>query len=356
VIELDGVVKDYGDFRLGPIDLRVENEVLSVLGPSGCGKTTVLSLIAGIVAPDEGRIRLQGVDVTDRPPENRGTALVFQGGALFPHMTARENVAYAVDAPGTVVEGEEDDRVTSVARLLEIEDVLDRNATQLSGGERQRVALARALAADPNALLLDEPLANLDAPVKRRLGYELRELFVDLDIPVIYVTHDQQRATAIGDRLAVMRDGRIEQAGDPATVFEHPRSTFVAEFTGGTNVFEGRVRERSDDGLVLSWHGEAIETPPADVDGDGPVTFGIRPEYVTILREGRPATDRHNVFSGEIVGRIYHGDEYVLTVRPDAVPEPVEIRLPTPVYERLSLAERDRVRISLKKGAIHVLE
>ncbi|MEF8757616.1 MAG: ABC transporter ATP-binding protein [Halobacteriales archaeon] len=352
MIELEGVVRDYGDFRLGPIDLTVGDEVLSVLGPSGCGKTTVLSLIAGIATPDAGSIRLHGEDVTDRPPEERGTALVFQGGALFPHMTARENVAYAVDGEPDAVE----ERVTAVAELLEIEDVLDRNVTGLSGGERQRVALARALAADPDALLLDEPLANLDAPVKRRLGFELRDLFEDLDVPVIYVTHDQQRATTIADRLAVMRDGRIEQAGDPEAIFERPRSTFVAEFTGGTNVFEADVWERSDHGLVLSWHGERIETPPADVDGADRVTFGIRPEYVTILREGRPATDRHNVFAADVESRIYQGDEYVLTVRPDAVPEPVEIRLPTPVYERLSLADRERVRISLKKGAIHVLE
>ncbi|MFW5896263.1 MAG: ABC transporter ATP-binding protein [archaeon] len=352
MIELDGVVRDYGGFRLGPIDLAVGDEVLSVLGPSGCGKTTVLSLIAGIATPDEGRIRLHGEDVTDRPPEDRGTALVFQGGALFPHMTARENVAYAVDGDPDAVQ----DRVTAVADLLEIEDVFDRNVTALSGGERQRVALARALAADPDALLLDEPLANLDAPVKRRLGFELRDLFEDLEIPVIYVTHDQQRATTIGDRLAVMRDGRIEQAGDPAAIFERPRTTFVAEFTGGTNVFEADLCERTDDGLVLSWHGEHVETPPAAVDGAERVTFGIRPEYVTILREGRPASDRSNVFSADVETRIYQGDEYVLTVRPDAIPEPIEIRLPTPVYERLSLVDRDRVRISLKKGAIHVLE
>jgi molybdate/tungstate transport system ATP-binding protein len=353
MIELVGVGKDYGGFRLGPVDLTVGDEVLSVLGPSGCGKTTVLSLIAGIATPDAGSIRLHGEDVTDRPPEERGTALVFQGGALFPHMTARENVAYAADAGS---ERDLDDRVTAVGELLEIEDVLDRNVTALSGGERQRVALARALAADPDALLLDEPLANLDAPVKRRLGFELRDLFEDLDVPVIYVTHDQQRATTIGDRLAVMRDGRIEQVDDPESVFERPRSTFVAEFTGGTNVFDADLRERTDDGLVLSWHGERIETPHADVDGEARVTFGIRPEYVTILREGRPATDRHNVFAADVESRIYQGDEYVLTVRPETVPEPVEIRLPTPVYERLSLADRDRVRISLKKGAIHVLE
>ena len=356
MIELDGVVRDYGEFRLGPIDLTVGDEVLSVLGPSGCGKTTVLSLIAGIATPDEGRIRLHGEDVTDRPPEDRGTALVFQGGALFPHMTARENVAYAADAGDSGGDGAVADRVTAVAELLEIGDVLDRNVTALSGGERQRVALARALAADPDALLLDEPLANLDAPVKRRLGFELRDLFEDLDIPVIYVTHDQQRATTIGDRLAVMRDGRIEQVGDPEAIFERPRSTFVAEFTGGTNVFEADLQRRTDDALVLSWHGERIETPPADVDGQDRVTFGIRPEYVTILREGRPTSDRSNVFAAEVVTRIYQGDEYVLTVRPETVPEPVEIRLPTPVYERLSLAGRERVRISLKKGAIHVLE
>ena len=223
MLELDSLSKTYAGFAFGPVDLSVGDEVLSVLGPSGSGKSTLLSLIAGTVTPDSGTISLDGRRLDGRPIADRETGLVFQDGALFPHLTARENIAYAATDP---------DRVDDLASTFEIAALLDRRPSTLSGGERQRVALARTLAAEPRALLLDEPLSSLDAPIRRRLRGELHQLFADLDIPVIYVTHDQRTATALGDRLAVIRDGAIEQIAIPPRVLSRPETPLVASFTG----------------------------------------------------------------------------------------------------------------------------
>jgi molybdate/tungstate transport system ATP-binding protein len=345
-LEISGLETTHDAFALGPIDLSVDAEILSVLGPSGCGKTTLLSLVDGILDAAGGTVHLDGNDITDLPPEERGTAYVFQDGALFPHMTVRENVTYAADSAAAVAE---------LTETLEVAELMDRGVETLSGGERQRVALARALAARPNALLLDEPLANLDAPIKRRLRFELRDFLSELDIPVVYVTHDQRQATTMGDRIAVVRDGTVRQVGTPEEIFERPATRFVAEFTGSVNLFTGEVVDRDDDSLYVAWDDAVVETPNTGVESDS-VWFCIRPEYVMLLREDRPVDERDNVLDGEIRRRVYQGDDYVVEFQADDVSDPIEIRLPTPVYERLSLAERDRVRVSLKKRAIHVVD
>jgi molybdate/tungstate transport system ATP-binding protein len=337
---IDGVRKSHGAFELGPIDLAVGEEVLSVLGPSGCGKTTLLSTVAGLIDPDAGTVSLDGLDLTGRPPEKRGTVLVFQDGALFPHMTARENVAYAARS---------EDRVTELADALEIGGVIDQKADTLSGGERQRVALARSLAADPDALLLDEPLANLDAPIKRRLRDELRPLLASLDVPVVYVTHDQREATAIGDRLAVIADGELLQLDTPAEVFAHPATPFVASFTGSTNLFRGQVVE-SETGPTLDWNDRRLD---AAVDGTSvgdDVWFCIRPEYVTLADD-----ETRNALTGAITRRVFEGDGHLLDVVPDKGDEPVRLALSPPAYERAELDGRDQVRLALPANAIHVI-
>jgi molybdate/tungstate transport system ATP-binding protein len=351
-IEVDGIRKSYGEgddavHVLDGIDFTIdEREFVCILGPSGCGKTTLLSVVAGLLSADDGRVELDGADLTDRPPEQRNAAYVFQDGALFPHMSVRENVAYAAAS---------DTAVTELAATFEIADLLDRPVSTLSGGERQRVAFARALAADPDALLLDEPLANLDAPIKRRLRVELRDVLAELDIPVVYVTHDQRQATTMGDRIAVMRDGAVQQVGPAEEIFQRPASGFVAEFTGSTNLFEAAVRERREDALDLAWGETSIEAPAYDVESDR-VAFCIRPEYVMILREDRPVGDRANVLEGHIARRIYQGDGYVVVFEPAVADDSIEIRLPASVYERLGLGEREAIRVSLKKRAIHVID
>jgi molybdate/tungstate transport system ATP-binding protein len=336
---VDDLVKTYGEFTLGPIDLAVGDEVLSVLGPSGCGKTTLLSTIAGIADPDAGMVTLNGTDLTRRPPDERGTVLVFQDGALFPHMTARENVAYATES---------DRRVEELAATLEISSVLGQRADTLSGGERQRVALARSLATDPAALLLDEPLANLDAPIKRRLRDELRPLLASLSIPVVYVTHDQREATAVGDRLAVVADGEVLQRDTPAEVFARPATPFVATFTGSVNLFRGQV-VASDDGRVLDWNGRRLEAAVDETVGTE-VRFCIRPEYVALADEGTT-----NTLAGTIARQVFEGDGHLLDVVPDGGEETVRLALSPPTYERAGLGARDRVRLALPAETIHVI-
>lgn len=337
-LNLDGVIKTYENFELGPIDLRVGTEVLSVLGPSGCGKTTLLSAIGGFAAPNAGTIFLNGRDLAGRAPEKRGTVLVFQDGALFPHMTARANIAYATMSP---------ERVNELAETLEIEGILDRRADALSGGERKRVALARSLATDPDMLLLDEPLANLDVPIKRRLRDELRPLLSSLSIPVIYVTHDQRKATVVGDRLAVMRDGAIQQLDAPEDVFARPETPFVASFTGSVNLFRARV----DDESHLDWHGRRLTVTDHGHEVGETVWFCIRPEYVTAA----DSSNGGNAFEGAVVRRVFEGDGYLLDVVLDGVYDTLRIELSPPVYDRLGLAEGDRTRVSLDREAIHVI-
>jgi len=233
-ITLDGVTRTYpgGHHALRSLDLDVaDGEFLVLVGPSGCGKSTLLRLVAGLDAPTAGRIRIGGTDVTDVAPQARNVAMVFQSYALYPHMTVRENLGY-----GLKVRGEPRDRITArtaaVARALEIEGLLDRRPGQLSGGQRQRVALGRAMVREPRAFLLDEPLSNLDPALRTQARAELLRLYRRLGTTTLYVTHDQEEAMTLGTRVAVMREGRIEQIAPPAELYDRPAGTFVARFIG----------------------------------------------------------------------------------------------------------------------------
>ncbi|MFB6114439.1 MAG: ABC transporter ATP-binding protein [Halodesulfurarchaeum sp.] len=232
VLSIDGVEKHYDSFTLGPVSMAIESGITVILGPSGSGKSTLLSLVAGFETPDSGRISLDGVRIDDRPPEDRRVGMVFQNFALFPHLSVEENLEFGA-APDADVDG--------VCSMLSIEDLRERDPETLSGGEKQRVALARALVSDPAVLLLDEPLASLDAPIRRRLRIELRDVLADLDIPVLYVTHDQDEAAVVGDRVAIVHEGRIVQQGTVETVFADPETSFVADFLGMENLFHGRI-------------------------------------------------------------------------------------------------------------------
>ena len=244
-LSLDGVARRYGEtVALREVNVAVEDgEFFTFVGPSGCGKTTTLRLVAGFEEPSAGAIRFDGEDVAGVPPEDRDVGVVFQNYALFPHMTVGENVAYGLrfaDPPGGVSRRE---RVAELLELVDLEGMEDRDPDELSGGQQQRVALARALAPGPRLLLLDEPMSALDAQLRERLRMQVREIQSELDITTLYVTHDQEEALAISDRVAVMRQGAVEQVGPPRTVYRRPESRFVAEFLGDNNVFEGRVRE-----------------------------------------------------------------------------------------------------------------
>jgi len=256
-IDVKNVVKRFGKtVALKGVDLSIEKgELFAILGPSGCGKTTLLRIIAGFETPDEGRVYFEGDDVTDMPPDKRGTVMVFQNWVLWPHMTVYEKIAFGLKLR-KLPRDEIDRRVKWVLELLGLEGFENRFPGQLSGGQQQRVALARALAVQPRVLLRDEPLSNLDAKLRRKLRGELKKLQKQLGITMIYVTHDQEEAMSLSDRMAIMRDGRIEQVGRPEDLYTNPQTLFTAVFLGRTSLVLGRVEDMPDN-EVLEKIGEA---------------------------------------------------------------------------------------------------
>lgn len=355
VLELDGVGKRYGpETAVSGLDLTVrDGELLTLLGPSGCGKTTTLRMIAGLEAPSEGTVTVADEavagDGTTVPPEERDVGMVFQEFALFPHLTVAENIAFGLEDPASEAAAE---RVAELLDLVGLGEYGDRTPGDLSGGQRQRVALARSLAADPAALLLDEPLANLDAPIKRRLRDELRPLLSSLSIPVVYVTHDQHEATVIGDRLAVVRDGAIQQCATPSEVFARPATPFVASFTGSTNLFRARIAEGESD-PALEWAGHQFDVPDYEYPVGEAVWFCIRPEYVTVVDAS--GAGGQNVLDGRVRRRVFEGDGYRIDVVPASADDVLQVTLSPPEYERLELDDRKRVRLSLPRDAIHIV-
>jgi putative spermidine/putrescine transport system ATP-binding protein len=259
-VEAVGLSKSYGDVAaVDGIDLAIPaGEFFTLLGPSGSGKTTTLRLIAGFELPDDGRVLLQGRDVTNRPPFDRNVNTVFQDYALFPHMTVGQNVEYGLMVKG-VGKDERHRRAGEALEMVRLAGLAPRKPSQLSGGQRQRVALARAIVNRPQVLLLDEPLGALDLKLRQEMQIELKRIQQEVGITFVYVTHDQEEALTMSDRLAVFRDGRIEQVGPPSVVYEHPESEFVAGFVGVSNVLERdgrRITVRPEKIRLLSEHDE----------------------------------------------------------------------------------------------------
>ncbi|XVH32809.1 ABC transporter ATP-binding protein [Haloferacaceae archaeon DSL9] len=291
-IELAGVTKRYGDAAaVDDVSLSVDDgEFFTLVGPSGCGKTTTLRLIAGFEAPDEGTVRIGGEDATAVPPEDRGLGVVFQHYALFPHLSVAENVGYGLRfaEPPDGVSAEE--RVADLLELVGLAGTDDRDPDSLSGGQRQRVALARALAPGPRVLLLDEPMSALDARLRERLRRELRTIQSKLGVTTIYVTHDQEEALSVSDRVAVVNDGHLEQVSTPRSLYHRPRTRFVAEFVGDNNVFSGTIEQSNSQGSADETKGSVVRCgderfllragcTPAEI-GER-VTFCVRPERLS---------------------------------------------------------------------------
>jgi putative spermidine/putrescine transport system ATP-binding protein len=289
------------DFSLG-VD---KGEFVSLLGPSGCGKTTVLRMVAGFETPTSGSIRIDGQDVTNQRTNQRAIGMMFQAYALFPNMTVADNVAFGLKVKG-VPRAERDGRVAEMLQLIGLPDLASRFPFQLSGGQQQRVALARALAPRPRVLLLDEPLSALDAKVRVSLRNEIREIQRELGITTIFVTHDQEEAMSISDRIVVMNGGIAEQAGAPFEIYNNPRTRFVAGFVGTLNIFTATVDEASEGLLTVAGQRVALAKGAIGARNGDTVNLALRPEAIHLGRaSGRevvlPATIEEVNFLGSVI-------------------------------------------------------
>jgi spermidine/putrescine transport system ATP-binding protein len=310
-VRLERVTKRFGDIAaVDDLSLDIEEgEFFSMLGPSGCGKTTTLRMIGGFEDPTYGTVFLGGRDVTDLPPYKREVNTVFQSYALFPHLNVRENVAFGLRRK-KVDRSEIGTRVTDVMKLVDLEGFEERKPPQMSGGQQQRVALARALVNHPKVLLLDEPLGALDLKLRKQMQLELKRIQQEVGITFIYVTHDQEEAMTMSNRLAVMRQGKIEQLGEPEDVYENPSTEFVAAFLGASNLLEGDVKDQTDgDATVLLSAGTSVMVPVDRIPQDAGtrVKVGVRPEKITISNEGTSVPEGLNSISGVLRMSTYIG-------------------------------------------------
>ncbi|MDQ0327678.1 MULTISPECIES: ABC transporter ATP-binding protein [Phyllobacteriaceae] len=303
-VEIKGVSKAFGNFQaLKPVTFDIyENEFFTLLGPSGCGKTTLLRMIAGFEQPSTGEISLRGANIQALPPHKRRVNTVFQSYALFPHMTLEQNIAFGLENLGWSRD-RRSARVADMLRLVHMEKFAARKPQQLSGGQRQRIALARALAPEPEVLLLDEPLSALDLKLRQAMRDELRTLQRQTGITFVFVTHDQEEALDMSDRICVLGDGEIQQLGTPADIYEEPSNRFVADFIGETNFLEADVIALDGDSATVSIPlGVTLSAPHKQAVAGGKAVMSIRPEKISL-----PSQDGHIAAEGTIVGANYLG-------------------------------------------------
>jgi spermidine/putrescine transport system ATP-binding protein len=305
-VRLVNVTKKFGDqTAVDGITLDVsDGEFFTLLGPSGCGKTTTLRMIGGFEQPTSGLIELKGEDVTFLPAHQRDVNTVFQSYALFPHLTIFENVAFGLRRSG-IKGGEVTRRVGEALELVQLVGFEQRYPAQLSGGQAQRVALARALVNRPAVLLLDEPLGALDLKLRKQMGIELKRIQREVGITFIYVTHDQEEAMTMSDRIAVMNKGRYEQLAGPETLYERPATRFVAGFVGASNLLEGRIGSEGDQWTVTLPSGSTIRAPKSLGDIGATGAIGVRPEKLSLLEPGQES--KGNALEGVVVDTSYLG-------------------------------------------------
>ena len=309
IVEVRGVTKRFGAGApaVDSVDLEIpEGELFALLGPSGCGKTTLLRMLAGFETPTAGEIRIDGADVAGVPPNRRPVNMVFQSYAVFPHMSVFDNVAYGLKV-ARVAAAERRERVREALGLVRLDGLEARKPDQLSGGQRQRVALARALVKRPRVLLLDEPLSALDAKLREAMRLELVNLRIAVGITFVFVTHDQDEALSMADRIAVMEHGRVRQVANPATLYEYPSCRFVADFIGKVNLFEASGSEAGGGELALDVPGLGTLRIPHPEPVRGEIGVAVRPEKVR-LSEARPA-DAGFSFEATVEDFAYYGSE-----------------------------------------------
>ncbi len=331
------------------VDIR-ENEFFTLLGPSGCGKTTLLRLIAGFEHPSGGKILLHGEEISHLPPFKRPVNTVFQSYALFPHITVSENIGFGLsmqDKPANEIK----ETVAAMLKLVQMESLADRRTDQISGGQQQRVALARALAPHPKVLLLDEPLSALDYKLRKEMQIELKTLQHETGITFIFVTHDQEEALTMSDRVAVMNQGRILQVGTPKEIYDHPAERFVADFIGDTNFLAADLNQ-SDNGrmMVTLPGGRTVETTQSDFPGAGKVNITIRPEQASLIN-GPSAAD----LSGTINNVVYSGNDTHVHVMLES-DEPFVVRVQNRGAQSAQWESGQAVGIKLEPGSVQVLQ
>ena len=351
-IALEHVDKIYPNGYVAARDLSLEasdGELLVLVGPSGSGKSTVLRLMAGLERVSEGVIRIGERDVTDLPPQQRDIAMVFQNYALYPHMTVKENLGFGLSIrkqPRAMI----DDRVRTVAASLGLEALLDRKPAQLSGGQRQRVALGRAIVREPLAFLFDEPLSNLDAQLRVETRVELARLHRKLGATMVYVTHDQSEALTLGDRIAVLKEGVLQQIATPMGLYDQPANKFVAGFIGSPamNFFEGALT-RIDSGGMCTFRGPYLTIRvPCEPGADGPVFLGVRPQHLEIVAD---STSGDGVLRAEVGVVEPMGNEQIVYVTLPGGERAVAV---APVQPRITAGEKVSIRV--RPEGLHVFD
>jgi sulfate transport system ATP-binding protein len=345
-IEVKNISKTFGEFKaLKGVDLKIESgELLALLGPSGSGKTTLLRIIAGLETPDGGEVHFHGEDATSRQARERGVGFVFQHYALFRHMTVFENIAFGLRVKPKAVRPSEEQikkKVEELLKLIQLDWVGKRFPSELSGGQRQRVALARALAVEPRVLLLDEPFGSLDAKVRKELRTWLRRFHDDLGITSIFVTHDQEEALEVADRIVVMNEGRIEQVGTSDEVYHNPASAFVLNFLGNVNLFHARVEEGK------AYVGDAkFEVPRREDETSASAKLYIRPHHFEVRR----SLVADNAMRGKIVHINVAGSAVKLEVQIDSG-DRIQVEIPQEVYQEMKLKRGEEVYVNPKRIA-----
>jgi putrescine transport system ATP-binding protein len=318
LVRFEAVTKRFGSVvAVDGLSLDIyDGEFFALLGPSGCGKTTLLRMLAGFETPDEGRIRLAGVDIASTPPYRRPTNMMFQSYALFPHLTVAGNIAFGLKQE-RMPKAEIGARVKEMLALVKLENCADRKPHQLSGGQRQRVALARSLAKRPKVLLLDEPLAALDRQLREETQFELMELQSRLRTAFVIVTHDQEEAMTLAHRIAVMNAGRLAQVAPPAEIYEQPNSRWVAGFIGDVNLLEGRVAAFDEDGTSIEGsNGRRFRVANAKAAPGATAWIALRPEKIEISKAA-PPDQNQNCVAGRVADIGYLGDVSIYRVRLD---------------------------------------
>ena len=333
-LQITGLSKRYGDFvALAPTDLDVaQGEFLTLLGPSGSGKTTLLSLIAGLAQPDAGQIHINGVDVTWGAPYERDIGMVFQNYALFPHMTVAENIAFPLQMRKTDAKAARD-KVMQALEMVHLPHVADRYPRELSGGQQQRIALARCMVYRPSIILMDEPLGALDKKLRDHMQLEIKRIHRDLGATIVYVTHDQEEAMTMSDRICLMNAGSIAQLGTPADLYFRPKSVFVADFLGESNLLDAIVTGRAGDQVQISLQGvaqgRAMVYDPVIADGK-PVKLMLRPQNLKVHEDTGTRSDGGGTLSARLTDIMVTGSMTRLYLQPhEATAAPLVAAFPT---------------------------